>query len=67
MKEIEHPFLDFDEVTTMEMLQHLWDQGEDLDDVDTTALKKEHDSPWNHGNECIEAYFVIAQKAKDKL
>ena len=58
LKKIEDPLLHFDEMMPMEMLKILQEWCGDLGYVDTTALKKEYDSQWDHGDQQIVAYFV---------
>ena len=44
LKEIEQETFKFDEVMVLKMLQHLHEQGGDLDYIDKTELKKECES-----------------------
>lgn len=66
LAEIEDEHLGFLQVTARQMIEHLADRGGELDFVDTTALEKERDEPWNP-TEHVTTYFNRVERCKRSL
>ena len=56
----------FANVTVVQMLQHLKDQGGDIDCIDIQEIKAERDAPWDT-NQHIVTYFLQVDKAIKRL
>ena len=66
LEEINDDILEFQNVTCLEMLEHLEDRGGDVDYIDIQEMRKERDAPWNT-NEHIVTYFSSVQGAVKRL
>lgn len=66
LEEIDDETLGFQNVSILEMLEHLENRGGDIDYIDIQDMKKERDAPWNT-NEHIVTYFSGVQRAVKRL
>ena len=66
LEEINDDILEFQNVTCLEMLEHLEDRGGDVDYIDIQEMRKERDAPWNT-NEHIVTYFSDITGAVKRL
>ena len=66
LEEINDDILEFQNVTCLEMLEHLEARGGDVDYIDIQEMRKERDAPWNT-NEHIVTYFSGVQGAVKRL
>ena len=66
LEEIDDDTLGFQNVTILEMLEHLEDRGGDIDYIDIQEMRKERDASWN-SNEHIVSYFSSTQSAVKRL
>ena len=66
LEEIDDETLGFQNVTILEMLEHLEDRGGDIDYIDIAEMRKEREAPWDT-NEHIVTYFSGVQRAVKRL
>ena len=66
LEEIDDDILGFQNVTILNMLEHLESRGGDIDYIDIQEMRKERDAPWNT-NEHIVTYFSEVQRAVKRL
>ena len=66
LEEIDDDTLGFQNVSILDMLEHLENRGGDIDYIDIQEMRKERDAPWNT-NEHIVTYFSGVQRAVKRL
>ena len=66
LEEISDEVMEFQNVSILEMLDHLGARGGEIDYIDIQEIKKERDAPWNT-NEHIVKYFSNTDRAVKRL